>query len=69
MGDLFYPKKQVGNLNSSFALRINLIFKIFLVDVDFNKILVVDCRTNSKTVLESTKSGTPSPLLTLNIIL
>ena len=33
--------------------------KTFVVDVDFGQILVVDCRPNSKKVVESTKRWTP----------
>ena len=53
------PKKHVDTQNSAFLKRLQSIFKIFVVDVDFSEIFVVDCRPNSKKVVESTKSRTP----------
>ena len=53
------PKQHVENLNFAFSWLIELILKIFVVDVDFSQNLVVDCRPNSKKVVESTKRWTP----------
>ena len=52
-------KQSVENLNSAFLYRLQSIYKIFLVDVDFVENFVVECRPNSKKVVDSTKRWTP----------
>ena len=54
------PKQHVENLNFAFSWLIELILKIFVVDVDFNQNLIEDCRPNSKKVVESKKRRTPT---------
>ena len=53
------PEQHVEKLNFSFSRLIELVLKIFAVDVDFSQNLVVDFRPNRKKVVESTKCQTP----------
>ena len=54
--DKFWIKK--GNLYKFFEI-VDCRFENLFVDVDFAQNFVVDCRQNSKNVVESTKRQTP----------
>ena len=54
-------KRHVGNLNSEFSFKFILIFKIFLVNVDFSRILVVVCIPKSTKDVEISASADGGP--------